>query len=69
METMIRLWLLASLSVRERIDRSERGAAMVESALLVALIAAVVITVVGLLGGQVSAKFQSACSALKGGAC
>jgi pilus assembly protein Flp/PilA len=68
-DTMIRLWLSVSLSVRDRINRNERGAALVEYALLVGLIAAVCIALITALGTQVQARFQTACTALKGSAC
>ena len=42
----------------------ERGATAVEYGLLVALIAAVIVTVVATLGGQVSAAFTSISSKL-----
>ena len=67
LEIMTRISIGLSMTFRERTD--QRGAAMVEYALLVALIAAVAVTVVGLLGGQISAKFSSACSAINGNPC
>ena len=39
--------------------RSERGAALVEYALLLALIAVICITAVGFLGAQLSERFDS----------
>jgi len=45
--------------------RSERGASLVEYALLVALIAVVCIVAVTLLGKAASSKFSSVASALK----
>jgi pilus assembly protein Flp/PilA len=39
--------------------RSERGATAVEYGLLVALIAAVIVAVVALLGGKINAAFTS----------
>jgi len=68
-DTMIRLWLCVSLSVRDRINRNEIGAALVEYALLVGLIAAVCIALITTLGQQIQGKFQTACTALKGSAC
>jgi pilus assembly protein Flp/PilA len=38
---------------------SERGATAVEYGLMVALIAAVIVTVVALLGGAINGKFQT----------
>jgi len=46
--------------------KSERGAAMVEYALLVALIAIVAIAALQLLGGQVSANFSEIDAELTG---
>lgn len=45
----------------------DRGATAVEYGLMVALIAVVIIAVVGLLGGNLKAIFHDACMALKGG--
>jgi pilus assembly protein Flp/PilA len=45
--------------VRARFGRSERGAALVEYALLVALIAVVCIVAIGLLGSRANEKFSS----------
>lgn len=60
------VWLLGQKS---RIDlRSDTGAAAVEYGLLVALIAAVIVGIVGVLGGQVKAGFQVVCTALNGNA-
>lgn len=42
----------------------ERGATAVEYGLLVALIAAIIVGVVGILGGQVAAAFQAVSDAL-----
>lgn len=47
-----------------RLSTEERGATAVEYGLLVALIAAVIVGIVGLLGGQVAAGFQTICTAL-----
>jgi len=52
----MRLWLT---------ERGERGASLVEYALLVALIAVVCIVAVSLLGGNASSKFSSVGSALQ----
>jgi pilus assembly protein Flp/PilA len=60
-------WLVGQKS---RIDfRSDKGAAAVEFGLMVALIAAVIIDVVGVLGTQIQAAFQTVCTAIKGSAC
>jgi pilus assembly protein Flp/PilA len=46
--------------------RDERGASLVEYALLLALIAVVCFVAVAVLGGSVSAKFSSNASAVAG---
>ena len=51
----------------ERFHDDENGATAVEYGLMVALIAAVIIGVVGLLGGEVAAKFQQVCTSLNSG--
>lgn len=51
--------------LRDRFDgRSDRGATAVEYGLLVGLIAVVIITAVGLLGGKVAAMFDTVQNAL-----
>ena len=45
---------------------SDRGATAVEYGLIVALIAVVIIAVVGLVGGQVQAAFQSVYDGMSG---
>jgi pilus assembly protein Flp/PilA len=50
--------------LRARFGRDERGASLVEYALLVALIAVVCIVAVTLLGNNASAKFSSVGSSL-----
>ncbi len=45
--------------MRARFGRSERGAALVEYALLLALIAVVCIVALTTLGGQASSKFDT----------
>jgi pilus assembly protein Flp/PilA len=46
--------------------KDEEGATAVEYGLLVALIAAVIVGVVGTLGGQINTAFQSVVTALGG---
>lgn len=62
-------FLQAWLAARIPALGNDKGAAAVEYGLLVALIAAVIVGVVGLLGGQVKAAFQTVCTAMKGSAC
>ena len=50
--------------IRARLGRSERGASLVEYALLVALIAVVCIVAITVLGNKVSNKFSSTASSL-----
>jgi pilus assembly protein Flp/PilA len=50
--------------IRARLGRTERGASLVEYALLVALIAIVCIVAVTVLGGNASKKFSSDASYL-----
>ena len=60
----VAIWALAQRLVgRTRAD--ERGASLVEYALLVALIAVVCIVAVSILGGNASAKFSQVGSALQ----
>lgn len=49
--------------------KEEDGAAAVEYGLLVALIAAVIVAVVGLLGTEIKGAFQTVCDKIKGSAC
>lgn len=50
--------------LQARFGRTERGAALVEYALLVALIAVVCIVAITLLGGRASSKFQNIANSL-----
>jgi pilus assembly protein Flp/PilA len=45
----------------------ERGASAVEYGLLIAGIAALIVAIVFLLGGQIHDTFQSTCDTIKGG--
>jgi pilus assembly protein Flp/PilA len=45
-------------------SRSDQGATAVEYGLMVALIAAIIVGIVGTLGGQVQAAFQAVSDAL-----
>ncbi len=55
--------ICAALKVRE-LEARERGATAVEYGMLVALIAAVIITAVALLGGQINTAFGKITKAL-----
>lgn len=48
-------------------QQDDRGASAVEYGLLVAGIAAVLVTVVFLLGGTIKNKFQNTCDSIAGG--
>jgi pilus assembly protein Flp/PilA len=64
--TLLDCWLdWVAPYVRGRLNRGERGASLVEYALLVALIAVVCIAAVTLLGSNASAKFSSIGSSLQ----
>ena len=65
---LVGMYVLASAWLKSRM-RSEKGATAVEYGLIVALIAAIVIGIVGLLGGQVGSAFQGMCDKLKGSTC
>jgi pilus assembly protein Flp/PilA len=52
------------LSLRQRVEDGERGATAVEYGLLVALIAAVIVTIVATLGKQINTAFQTVVTAL-----
>ncbi len=68
---MLKLWITLSTLIGTRVDsmREDRGATAVEYGLMVALIAVVIITAVGLLGTNLNTKFTSVCTAVKGSAC
>ncbi len=50
-------------------ERSDRGASAVEYGLLIAGIAAVIVTVVMAFGPAIQAKFQTTCDAVQGTTC
>ena len=51
---------------QQRLGKATKGATAVEYGLLVALIAAVIITVVGLLGSSIQAAFQTVLDGVNG---
>lgn len=59
-------WTVFETWMRARFGQTERGASLVEYALLVALIAVVCIAAVTLLGNNASSKFNSVGSAVGG---
>jgi pilus assembly protein Flp/PilA len=62
---MITLWNTFATYVRARFGRDERGASLVEYALLVALIAVVCIVAIGFVGTRASEKFSNVASRLE----
>jgi pilus assembly protein Flp/PilA len=50
-------WIRASTWLAERVSKDERGATAVEYGIMVALIAAVIVVTVGLLGKEIKAAF------------
>jgi pilus assembly protein Flp/PilA len=58
-DLLLRLWC-ASASRFTELKRTERGATAVEYGIMVALIAAVIIVVVKVVGGKTSNAFESA---------
>jgi pilus assembly protein Flp/PilA len=61
---MITLWNTFATYVRARFGRDERGASLVEYALLVALIAVVCIVAISFVGTRASEKFSNVGSKL-----
>ena len=61
---MITLWNTFATYVRARFGKDERGASLVEYALLVALIAVVCIVAISFVGTRASDKFSSVGSKL-----
>ncbi len=55
------------LVAQQRLGKAAKGATAVEYGLLVALIAAVLITIVTTLGGSISSMFDSVNTAISGG--
>jgi pilus assembly protein Flp/PilA len=61
---MLKLFVSAATFLAEPLRRDDRGATAVEYGLIVALIAAVIVVVVGLLGQKVSSAFQTVLTAM-----
>ena len=59
--------MVMSLLQRRLSVRPERGATAVEYGLIVALIAAVIVVSVGILGGQIDDAFKAVTTGIKGG--
>ena len=65
MINLIRYWLdYCAPYLRGRLGRDERGASLVEYALLVALIAVVCIAAIAVLGGNAKSKFSQVGSSI-----
>ena len=62
---LLALWEQFAVVLRGRMGHSQRGASLVEYALLVALIAVVCIIAVSLLGRNASKKFSTVGSAIQ----
>ncbi len=60
-DSMLALWTRLQ---NAKFDMDERGATAVEYGMIVALIAAVIVTVVGLLGGKINTAFTKINTAL-----
>jgi len=63
---IIETWQYLQTHVRARLASDERGASLVEYALLVALIAVICIVAIAFLGNSASTKFSSVGSAVAG---
>jgi pilus assembly protein Flp/PilA len=63
---MISTYEFLSTWLRARFANTDRGASMVEYALLVALIAVVCIAAIGLLGREANSSFESTGNAIAG---
>jgi pilus assembly protein Flp/PilA len=61
MSPLLSVWI----AVQTRLNRDDRGASLVEYALLVALIAVVCIGAVAFLGGKAGSKFSQVGSSLQ----
>jgi pilus assembly protein Flp/PilA len=61
---LVSMWTTFATYMRARFGRDERGASLVEYALLVALIAVVCIVAVGFVGTRASTKFSTVGSKL-----
>lgn len=64
--SIIDLWQYCAMHVRARVDADQRGASLVEYALLVALIAVICIVAISFLGQSASSKFSSVGSSVAG---
>jgi pilus assembly protein Flp/PilA len=62
---MVTIWNTFATYVRARFGKDERGASLVEYALLVALIAVVCIVAIGFVGTRASEKFSGVASRLE----
>ncbi|HZD79065.1 MAG TPA: Flp family type IVb pilin [Actinomycetota bacterium] len=63
---MLLLWDFTANYIRARFGQDERGASLVEYALLVALIAVVCIVAIAFLGRAASSKFSSVGGSING---
>ena len=63
---MLNYFVALASALAQRLDQSDRGATAVEYGLIVALIAAVIVGIVGVLGGQIQAAFAAVSGAIGG---
>ncbi|MCU1691061.1 MAG: hypothetical protein JWM64_152 [Frankiales bacterium] len=65
---MLHYLVALQILVTDRVEKvkNDRGATAVEYGLMVALIAAIVVVAAGALGHNVSEKFSSVCTSVKG---
>lgn len=61
---MLKMLVTLQIMFTDSFDRDDEGATAVEYGLLVALIAAVIVVTVGLLGAQIQVAFQKIVNAL-----
>ena len=61
---MLKMLVTLQMLFTDRFERDDEGATAVEYGLLVALIAAVIVVTVGLLGVQIKAAFQTVLTAI-----
>jgi len=65
---MLKLYTMACLATQARLAAAkDRGATAVEYGLMIALIAAVIVTVVVLLGAEIRAAFDHTCDKIAAG--
>ncbi len=66
---MLKYFVAFSNFTQDRLHRDDRGATAVEYGLIVALIAAVIIVIVGVLGKQINTAFCTVVNGFTAGTC